>query len=257
MNSFSYDEYQYIIKQIKSSLPIVTFNDVSMDTLKYCVIRHDVEFSIERALELAQFEQSIGVQSTYVFQVCNNNYNPFSYKNKEHILDIIRLGHDIGTHVHLGNFDESLMSIENYIIKQSQLLSTALDYPINKFSIHRPLRKHIENVISIPGFINMSDTRFFTYTDNFNVYDLPVLYLADSNHAWKYGDPKDIDFSKISKMQLNCHPFSWTKKGLDNYDNFYILTKEKQLEALNSINEEIKTYPKDLYEKECNILVRG
>jgi hypothetical protein len=77
-----------------------------------------------------------------------------------------------------------------------------------------------------------------------------VLYLADSNHAWKYGHPLEIDFSKISKMQLNCHPFSWTEKGLDNWNNFLILTKEKQEEALVSINEEIKTYPKDLYIQE-------
>jgi hypothetical protein len=165
--------------------------------------------------------------------------------------------HDIGAHVHLGNYNEQLMSIENYIIKQSQLLSTALDYPINKFSIHRPLKKHIETPLVIPGYINMSSELFFTYTESFNTYELPVLYLADSNHAWKYGNPCDIDFSKISKMQLNCHPFSWTKKGLDNYNNFYILTKEKQLEALKSINEEIKTYPTDLYEKECDILVCG
>jgi hypothetical protein len=56
------------------------------------------------------------------------------------------------------------------------------------------------------------------------------------------GNPMDIDFSLVNKMQLNCHPFSWTEKGFDNRENFYILTKEKQLEALHSINEEIKTY---------------
>jgi hypothetical protein len=152
--------------------------------------------------------------------------------------------------VHLGNFDETKECVENYIIKQSHLLSIALDYPINKFSMHRPLRKHIENAITIPGYINMNDAKFFTYTESFDIYDLPVLYLADSNHAWKYGNPLDINFSKISKMQLNCHPFSWTEKGLDNWNNFLILTKEKQLEALQSINEEIKTYPDDLYSQE-------
>ena len=254
---FSYQEYQTIVNSISTHVPIVQFDTVNSDTEKYCVIRHDVEFSIERALMLAKVEVNLGVRSTYVFQICNNNYNPFSHKNKEYIHQIHALGHDIGVHIHLGNFNEYDESVESYIIKQSQLLSLALDYPVNKFSMHRPLRKHIENIISIPGYINMSDKKFFTYTDNFNVYDLPVLYLADSNHAWKYGNPLDIDFSKISKMQLNCHPFSWTEKGLDNWNNFHILTNEKQLEALNSINEEIKTYPKELYEEKCNILDWG
>lgn len=254
--SFSYQEYQKIIRRINNCLPIIPFDAVMGDTEKYCVIRHDVEFSIERALQLANVESELGIQSTYVFQICNNNYNPFSHKNRDLIHEIHRLGHDIGVHVHLGNFDESMESVEHYIIKQAQLLSLALNYPINKFSIHRPLRKHIENIITIPGYINMSDAKYFTYTENFDIYTLPVLYLADSNHDWKYGNPLEIDFSKINKMQLNCHPFSWTESGLDNWNNFYILTKEKQIEAVKSINEEIKTYPIELYEKERNILGR-
>lgn len=254
--NFSYREYINIINKIRTHIPIVSFDSVLPDTEKYCVIRHDVEFSIERALRLAHIEADLNINSTYVFQICNNNYNPFSHKNKIHILEIANLGHDIGVHIHLGNFNESYQSIESYIIKQAQLLSLALDLSINKFSLHRPVRKHIENEILIPYYINMNASEFFTYTNSFNIYDLPVLYLADSNHAWKYGNPHDIDFSKISKMQLNCHPFSWTELGLNNWKNFQILTKEKQLEALESINEEIKTYPKDLYEKERSILGR-
>ena len=103
----------------------------------------------------------------------------------------------------------------------------------------------------------MNATEFFTYTENFSIYNLPVLYLADSNHSWKYGYPLDIDFSKINKMQLNCHPFSWTEVGLNNWNNFKSLTKEKQLESLISINDEIKTYPVILYEEECSLLVRS
>jgi hypothetical protein len=254
---FSYKEYIDIINKIKTHIPIVSFDSVSAEPKQYCVIRHDVEFSIERALQLAQVENELGISSTYVFQICNNNYNPFSHKNKVHILEIAKLGHDIGVHIHLGNFNESEQSIESYIIKQAQLLSLALDLPINKFSLHRPLRKHIENVISIPGYINMNASEFFTFTSNFSIYDLPVLYLADSNHDWKYGNPLDIDFSKIDRLQLNCHPFSWTQEGLDNWNNFQTLTKEKQIEALESINEEIKTYPIELYEKERSILVRS
>lgn len=254
---FSYKRYKEIISSITKYLPVVQFEDVlNLNLQKYCVIRHDVEYSIERAYNLAVVENELGISSTYVFQVCNNNYNPFSNKNHNLIHKIHALGHNIGCHVHLGNFD-SRESIETYIVKQCQILSLALNYPVNKFSIHRPLKRYIENTIQIPGYLNMSEEAFFTYTDNFNVYDLPVLYLADSNHAWKYGNPMDIDFSRINKMQLNCHPFSWTEKGFDNWNNFHILTKEKQLEAVQSINEEIKTYPKDLYEKECNILGRN
>jgi len=247
MNNFSYNEYSCILNRIQEHIPIKTFDEINKESIRYCVIRHDVEYSIERAHALAKVESELNVKSTYVFQICNNNYNPFSHKNRKLIHEIYKLGHDIGVHVHLGNFDELNDNVENYIIKQAQILSLALDYPVNKFSIHRPLKRHIEHAIHIPGYINMSDVNFFTYTDQFNIYNLPVTYLADSNHTWKYGHPMEIDFSKISKLQLNCHPFSWTEKGLDNWNNFNILTIEKQIEALDSINEEIKTYPKELY----------
>lgn len=254
MTNFSYTQYKTIIQNIRKHLPIVRFDNITSSTDKYCVLRHDVEFSVERALSLAKLEHELGISSTYVFQICNNNYNPFSHKNKIHILEIAELGHDIGIHVHLGNFNEEEQSVENYIIKQAHLLSLALDYPINKYSIHRPLQKHIATPLEIPGYINMSAPQFFTYSQQFSIYDLPVLYLADSNHDWKYGNPLEIDFGRINKLQVNCHPFSWTEQGLDNWNNFRTLTKEKQFEALVSINEEIKTYPKDLYEEECNLV---
>lgn len=257
MNPFSYNEYSTIINNIRKYMPVIRFDDVKRDTEKYCVIRHDVEFSIQRALMLAMVEQDLGISSTYVYQISNNNYNPFSHKNKVRILEVAKAGHDIGVHIHLGNFNAEYESIESYIVKQANLLSIALDYPINKFSIHRPLKKDIIVPINIPGYINMSNTKFFKYTEEFSIYDLPVLYLADSNHEWKYGHPLEIDFAKINKLQLNCHPFSWTEKGLDNWNNFLILTKEKQIEVLNSINEEIKTYPKKLYDEECRLLVRS
>ena len=107
MNNFSYSEYQTIIEHIRSNIPIVKFDNVDITTDKYCVIRHDVEFSVERALNLARIESMLNIPSTYVFQVCNNNYNPFSHKNRKQILEIVKLGHDIGIHVHLGNFDKS------------------------------------------------------------------------------------------------------------------------------------------------------
>ena len=72
------------------------------------------------------------------------------------------------------------------------------------------------------------------------------MYLADSNHEWKYGYPLDFDFSKINKLQLLTHPFSWTKTGGDNYSNFLSLIRERNNELVNSMNTETNTFPKEL-----------
>ena len=73
-----------------------------------------------------------------------------------------------------------------------------------------------------------------------------VLYLADSNHQWKYGHPFDCDFSKIKKLQLLTHPFSWTEEGGDNYGNFLSLIRERNNELVNSMDTETNTFPKEL-----------
>ena len=54
---FSYNEYVNIIKLVNSHLPIIDFSDIDEQTEKFCVLRHDIEFSIDRAYELAKVEK--------------------------------------------------------------------------------------------------------------------------------------------------------------------------------------------------------
>ena len=77
---FSYNEYRNIIKLVNSHLPILDFSDITKNTDKFCVLRHDIEFSIDRAYELAKIEKDLGVVSTYTVQVRNNTYNALSEK---------------------------------------------------------------------------------------------------------------------------------------------------------------------------------
>ena len=82
-NRFSYDEYKEIISLIQEHLPIVSFNDVIDNNLEeYCVIRHDVEFSVDRSLQLAQLEHELGIQTTYLFQIRNNRQEQWHLFNK-------------------------------------------------------------------------------------------------------------------------------------------------------------------------------
>ena len=98
-NRFSYDEYKEIILLIQEHLPIVSFDDVIDKGLeKYCVIRHDIEYSMDRALKLAQLENELNIKSTYCVQVRNNIYNAVSDKNIEIAKQINDLGHEIALH---------------------------------------------------------------------------------------------------------------------------------------------------------------
>ena len=99
MNPFSYTEYRNIITMVSQHLPIKDFKDVLDYNLnKFCVIRHDIEFSIDRSLILARIEKELDITSTYTVQLRNNTYNALSQKNIESVQEIKELGHQIGLH---------------------------------------------------------------------------------------------------------------------------------------------------------------
>jgi len=240
---FSYNEYRNLIKIISGNLPILDFKEVKKDTEKFCVLRHDIEFSIDRAHKIAKIENQLGVSSTYTVQVRNNTYNALSEKNIELIHKIKELGHYIGLHQNPPIMP--LPELNNYILRDIKTLEDSYGFPIDRFAFHRPKSEYLSKYIELKGKINCYGTKFFNYFEN-EPGKLDVLYLADSNHKWKYGYPLDFDFSKINKLQLLTHPFSWSENGGDNYGNFVSLIRERNDELVNSMNTETTTFPQEL-----------
>mgnify|MGYP007012459451 CR=1 FL=1 len=73
---FSYSEYRNIIKLVQSYLKLHDCEEVlAHNPSQYCVLRHDIEFSIDRALMLARIESNeLHVKSTYTVQLRNHTY---------------------------------------------------------------------------------------------------------------------------------------------------------------------------------------
>jgi hypothetical protein len=240
---FSYNEYRNIISLVKSHLPIVDFSEVTEKTEKFCVLRHDIEFSIDRAYELAKVEKELGVISTYTVQVRNNTYNALSEKNINLVKKIKDLGHHIGLHQNPPLMD--LDKLKTYVSVDIQMLEYYYGFRVDRFAFHRPKKEYLKEYFQLDGKINCYDKKFFHYFDK-KPNKINVLYLADSNHEWKYGYPLDYDFSKVDKLQLLTHPYSWTVNGGDNYGNFLSLIRERNNELVHSMNTETNTFPKEL-----------
>jgi hypothetical protein len=221
---------------------------MAYDYDKYAVIRHDIEFSPDRALDIAKIESDLGIVSTYFFQITNNCYNSLSMQNLSIIKQIHELGHSIGAHINTSYIDRvNTKELTTIVQDDLNTLSAYTDIDIDIFSFHRPTKEQLACYLEIEGCINAYGKQFFQYCDDVTTdIELDVTYLADSNHQWKYGHPVDIDFSNINKLQLNTHPFSWTKYGFGNINNFKSLVAEKNQEMINSINSEIKNFPQEI-----------
>jgi hypothetical protein len=241
---FSYNEFKNLIGIVHQNLPIVDYTDVKDNTDKFCILRHDIEFSIDRAYKLAKIEKELGVVSTYTVQVRNNTYNALSEKNIDLISKIKELGHHIGLHQNPPS-SMKLDTLKDYIMRDINILEDCYGFEIDRFAFHRPKKEYLNCYIELDNKINCYDKKFFHFFEN-KPESLEILYLADSNHKWKYGYPLDFNFSKINKLQLLTHPFSWSNSGGDNYGNFVTLIRERNDELVNSMNTETNTFPKEL-----------
>ena len=244
---FSYNEYKNIINLIKSHLPIMDFSEVTEKTEKFCVLRHDIEFSIDRAYELAKVEKELGVTSTYTVQVRNNTYNALSEKNIDLIKRIKDLGHHIGLHQNPPIMD--LEKLKTYVSVDIQMLEYYYGFYVDRFAFHRcgSNPQLLEKYVKVPDKINCYAKEFFHYFEGNKPEDFRVHYLADSNHKWKYGHPLHIDYSEYPfRMQLLTHPYSWSNNGYTNMPNFNRLIKERNNELVTDMNTETNTFPQEL-----------
>lgn len=221
------------------------FSQVSVSTDQYCLIRHDVEFSVDRALSLAQLESDVlDIKSSYLFQLRNNCYNLASDVNLEKIHSIHDLGHKVGLHLHIGLIGKT-DELTDYILNEARLFEAITGLKVDRFSYHRPSTDILKDYLHIPGLINCYDKKFFHHYDTPH-NNLDVKYFSDSRHSWQHGHPLH---EKHKKVQILTHPYSWTETGHGNTENYRTLLTEKDCELRDSINRETSTFPKELHHR--------
>lgn len=238
---FSYDDYKEIIRIIKSTGHEAGYPE-ALHREQFIIMRHDVEYSVDRAYALSRVESSMDFTSTYFFQWTNNSYNLLSRKNRDMIRDMHERGQNIGLHFALNGMTD-MQEIRKQIIKEMNMLSEMIGFEISEFSIHRPSPAALAENIRLPGIINAYQEEFFTFAENVTSdSELSVKYMSDANHKWRYGYPDEKNILGHDKVQILTHPFAWTKKGYDNYENYRTLVKEKYIELIDSIDNECKDF---------------
>tara|TARA_Y100001963_G_scaffold152589_1_gene237736 strand:+ start:5746 stop:6486 length:741 start_codon:yes stop_codon:yes gene_type:complete len=243
---FSYNEYKSIVEKVTNELPLSDSLSVYNGLDEFVFIRHDVEYSVERAYDLAKFEsEELYINTAYLFQLRNNSYNILSSKNIQLVREMRDMGHEIGLHVHLGGL-KNVDDIEDYVLDDISTLEKYFDFDVDIFSFHRPSQESLRRNVDIEDKINLYGDKFFHYYKIRRPKNVNVMYLPDSNHHWRFGHPLDLDLKKHKRIQINCHPFSWTPQGHDNLNNFKTLIDEKNIETIYSVNDETKTFPKEL-----------
>lgn len=238
---FSFEDYKEILRIVKASGLQANYHE-ALERDRFVIMRHDVEYSVERAYELSKVEASMDFTSTYFFQWTNNSYNILSKKNMDMVKDMHERGHVIGLHYALNGMTD-MKQVRVQIQKEMDILSEMFGFTVNVFSVHRPSKDILRENIKLTGLLNAYQDDFFTFAENVTEETpVAVKYLSDANHIWRYGYPDEKNILSHDKVQILVHPFAWTKTGYDNFDNYKTLVTEKEKELIESINGECKDF---------------
>ncbi len=206
---FTYEAYRKLVMILGESGYVFCGYSNVYDYDRTVIMRHDVDFDLEKACTLAALEEQMGVESTYFVLVATDFYNLLSKNSRDKIRTIISLGHDIGLH-----FDETQYAINSIggfqerVMVEAKILSDALDYEINVVSMHRPSQAILKRNIKFQRLVNSYSPEFFVH----------MKYLSDSRMFWRE-DVIDIVMSrKYDRLHILTHPFwySVTEESLEH-----------------------------------------
>lgn len=230
----SYAEYERIIDGLKATNRLCLFEQAAKRN-SFIVLRHDVEFSIEKAVEMAAVEAEHGVKASYFVQVESNAYNTFSDEHRAALRMMSLYGHEIGLH-----YRQRGGNAEEMIRKQINILSDWLGVPVKTFSTHRPKQDTPYDLYFVPGAINAYGKHFFTKTDDLD--KVRVKYISDSKFRWNYGSEPLEAISGYDKAQILIHPFQWAEELVSMAECFTEITQQKAAAMMKTYRNEFTRY---------------
>ena len=197
MMHFTFDSYKALIKLLLDK-GYHFCNYHNYDDYYSCIMRHDIDYSIEKAIDFAYIERAMGISSTYFVLFTGDFYNVFSKHTVEKLKTIIALGHEIGLHFDEKSYDSlNEDGMIKAIQRESLLLSDSLGEKISCVSMHRPSRWVLDADLEIPGLINSYGKKFF--------HDFK--YISDSRMRWREDVQKYIAEKTYPKLHILTHAF--------------------------------------------------
>lgn len=180
------------------------FSDYGLEhsPVRELVWRHDVEFSVHRALKMAKIEAEKGIKAHYFFQLHSEFYNIFEKEIFVLAKEIVGLGHYIGLHFDAHFWEiERAEQLEKCLLTDKSHLEKLLEVEIRSFSYHN----------TTPALLAMND---LYYANMLNVYAKDIRekyrYCTDSTGIWRYERLEDIlKDESIQYLQVLTHDGMW------------------------------------------------
>jgi hypothetical protein len=169
------------------------------------LLRHDVDLSLEAALELARLEQEAGARATYFLMTESVFYNLDSALGRDTLRELRSLGHAVGVH---GVYPRA---------SRDERFDAVLAW-------HNPDPEYVHEPVS--GFVNVMQPPWFT----------KGKYRSDSNQHWREGCPhEELRAGTFEWLQLLTHPEIWVYEGSTMGETMRAMLEQKQHALLEQL----------------------
>ena len=198
---FTEEHYLAVLREAQMRYQFAVYHNIPWDR-KFVLWRHDIDFSINRALRLAELEAEVGVVATYFVNLHSNFYNPLEASQSKMLRRIIELGHDLGLHFDACYHDlKSEEELDEPLEIEKQTLERFLHCPIRVFSFHNPTSLHLSwNRDQYAGLVNCYSDSLLKNTS----------YCSDSNGYWRFRRLLDLVVSESEqRLQILTHDGHW------------------------------------------------
>jgi hypothetical protein len=145
------------------------------------LLRHDVDLSLDAALQVAELESEVGAAATYFLMTRSDFYNLDSPSGAAALERLRALGHRVGLHAVWPHVDAD------------ERFDAVLAW-------HNPDPEYMRDPVQ--GLVNVMEA---PWAD---------VYRSDSNQHWRNGCPhEDLRDGAFERLQLLTHPEIWVYSG--------------------------------------------
>ena len=199
---------------------------------RFIALRHDVDFSPQFSVEMAEIEHAAGVASTFFVLVDGQFYNPLQPDVVRQLRRIRDLGHEIGLHFDVRLAVHADLGAE--VAFRMKLLSALIDAPVRSFSQHDPVNAGVATA-TLPSehapCVDVSEV----------IREKDLLYVSDSAMMWRR-HTFETALDEERNLCLLAHPHSW----LHPQDDYVAMIREFEAREVQAVTDRFDRFVENL-----------
>lgn len=204
---FTEDAYRELVGLAKLNYAFEPYGTSTADP--HVLWRHDVDYSMHRAVRIARIEAENEVCSTYFFLLHSELYNLFELEVFRRGREILSLGHSLGVHFDAGfygGFDnEEELAVK--LTQEARLFEQVFEHPVRAFSLHNTdVSKSAKfDADEVAGLVNATGRGI---RERYG-------YVSDSNGYWRFQRLRDLLESGVHRhLHVLTHPEWWQSEAM-------------------------------------------